>query len=88
MFENAYGHICGRKIRLQDLTWLDIKRFVTDELEENRYFRELRALDNRCQDLVTEIVDRADGVFLWVSLVVLSLRRGLTNADTVPELPG
>ena len=88
VFETAYGNNCDRKIRLQDLTWLDIKCFVTDELERNRYFRELRASDNRCEDLVTEIVDRADGVFLWVSLVVLSLRRGLTNADTVSELQG
>lgn len=86
VFENAYGDNFDRKMRLQDLTWLDIKRFVTDELEENRYFRELRASDNRCEDLVTEIVDRADGVFPWVFLVVHSLRRGLTNADTVPEL--
>lgn len=86
VFENAFGDNCGRKLKLQDLTRLDITPFVTESLDEDERFRELRASDKKYDNLVVEIVDRADGVFLWVFLVVRSLRRGLTNSDTIPEL--
>ena len=86
VFEDAYGHNLGQKLRLQDFTRPDIEFFVTDKLTEDRHFKELEHSDKRYQSLVTEIVDRANGVFLWVFLVVQSLRRGLTNSDTVFEL--
>lgn len=40
----------------------------------------------RCEKLQEEIVSRAQGVFLWVFLVVRSLIIGLTNADRVTDL--
>jgi hypothetical protein len=36
--------------------------------------------------LVTEIVTKADGVFLWVKLVVRSLLEGIGNGDSISEL--
>jgi hypothetical protein len=36
--------------------------------------------------LSLEIIDKADGVFLWVKLVVISLLRGLRNSDHVSDL--
>ncbi|KAL8664663.1 MAG: hypothetical protein Q9168_007862 [Polycauliona sp. 1 TL-2023] len=86
VFEDAYGVNHGQKLILQDLTRNDITRFVKENLQEDQRFRDLEASDNRYEDLVEEIVARASGVFLWVFLTVRSLRRGLTNADTVPEL--
>ena len=35
---------------------------------------------------MVSIVERADGVFLWVKLVVRSLLEGLSNRDEVPDL--
>ncbi len=48
----------------------------------------LKTHDGAYKSLVNEIVDRSDGVFLWVYLVVRSLRRGMTNLDTPVELQG
>ena len=86
VFENAYGDNHGQKLRLQDLTQGDISRFVNDKLVEDQRFQQLKMTDACYEDLVVEIVDRAEGVFLWVFLVVQSLRRGLSNSDTVLEL--
>ena len=72
-----------QRLYLQDLTREDIEKYVRDELESNSMFVRARKGDAKFQDLVTEIVDRAQGVFLWVFLVVRSLLHGLTNADTL-----
>ena len=61
-------------------------RFVEGSLGKDRHFRDLKASDNRYDNLVNEIVKRASGVFLWVFLVVQSLRWGLCNSDTISEL--
>ncbi|KAL8700965.1 MAG: hypothetical protein Q9201_005157 [Fulgogasparrea decipioides] len=86
VFENAYGYNVGFRIRLQDLTRGDIIRFVEDRLAEGTHFLRLKATDTAYANLIREIVDRSDGVFLWVFLVVNSLRRGMTNLDTICEL--
>jgi hypothetical protein len=38
------------------------------------------------RDLIMEVVTKADGVFLWVSLVVESLLKGLGNRDEIEDL--
>ncbi|KAM0794000.1 hypothetical protein BDR22DRAFT_49856 [Usnea florida] len=86
VFQNAYGANCGFKLQLQDINRQDIMRFVKGTLSKDRHFRHLKASDNRYDDLVNEIVERASGVFLWVFLVVQSLRRGMCNSDTISEL--
>lgn len=86
VFEDAYGRNSGQSLRLQDLTRNDIACFVRDNLEKDQNFRQLKLKDRRYEDFVQEIVERASGVFLWVFLVVRSLRRGFSNADTVSEL--
>jgi len=86
VFEKAYGQNFGQKLELQSLTQGDITLFVKDKLFEDKDFQELKARDSRYDELITEITERARGVFLWVFLVVRSLRRGLTNEDTIFEL--
>ncbi|KAG8528462.1 uncharacterized protein KY384_007380 [Bacidia gigantensis] len=86
VFERAYGHKDKVKIKLQDLTRDDISRFVEEQLAEGRQTLSLKVHQESYQNLVDEIVDSSDGVFLWVFLVVRSLRRGMTNLDTPVEL--
>ncbi|KAI0465958.1 hypothetical protein F4859DRAFT_499309 [Xylaria cf. heliscus] len=75
------------KLYLQDLTKSDIRIFVHDKLEAHSHFRRLSARNREAaDDLVTQITTRAQGVFLWVHLVVRSLTRGLINADTIRDL--
>ncbi|KAL2681180.1 hypothetical protein Neosp_008787 [[Neocosmospora] mangrovei] len=74
------------QVRLEDLTREDIRRFVEDELGSKPRFQKLASKDKRCESIPGLIVERADGVFLWVYLVIRSLERGLVHADNYPEL--
>jgi hypothetical protein len=85
VFQDAF-HDCPR-LTLQDLNLEDIKLFTYDSLYNHRRFARLLALEpERAPGLVTEIVSKASGVFLWVYLVVRSLMDGLTNADRMDDL--
>lgn len=61
----------------------DNKIYVKDMLDGDNEYPQLNVQDNRYEELAKEIVNEAQGVFVWVFLVVRSLRRGLTNADTL-----
>ena len=75
------------RLRLQDLTEHDIRIFVTDELTHNGRMKALQDLGpGSSTDLVDEIVSRAEGVFLWVTLVLKSIVNGVGRHETVPEL--
>ena len=74
-------------LRLQDLTRNDIRLYVRGTLEQNDLFNQLGKRENaHCVELVEEVVSKAQGVFLWVFLVVRSLIMGLTNADRITDL--
>lgn len=75
------------KIRLEDLTRRDMLIYVHDHLEADSKFANLRARDaESASDLITNVVNRAEGVFLWVYLVVRSLLRGLRTEDSICDL--
>lgn len=77
----------GPNLRLQDLTFLDIRKYVSDKLESDARMRQLAiGHAQEVQALITEIVTSASGVFLWVRLVVSSLLKGLGNDDSVDDL--
>ncbi|KAL8794285.1 MAG: hypothetical protein Q9195_003111 [Heterodermia aff. obscurata] len=86
VFERAYGENNFNKLYLHEYTKDDIQRFVRDKFAEDDRFQELRGSDHRYEQFVEQIVKRAHGVFLWVFLVVRSLRMGLVNCDTLDEL--
>ena len=86
VFEQIYGDNKLNKLQLHEYTEDDIRRFVTDKFAEDSRFQDLQGSDHRYEALIEQIVKRAHGVFLWVFLVVRSLRRGLVNCDTLDEL--
>lgn len=87
VFNLAFGTGSHTMLRLEDLTRNDITTYVQETLEQNDLFNQLRKRENaHCVDLVNEVVSKAQGVFLWVSLVVRSLLTGLTNADRIMDL--
>jgi hypothetical protein len=86
VFQQAFGDSSTYHLKLEDLTRDDIRRFTEDRLFQDKRFQALQQREPKCQELIDEIRDAADGVFLWVFLVVRSLLRGLTNADTMSEL--
>jgi hypothetical protein len=66
------------KLRLQDLTKHDVEVYTKDFLKTKCSFN-LSGIDE--SQFINEIVGKANGVFLWVSLALKSLQRGITNGD-------
>ncbi|KAK5651188.1 hypothetical protein OQA88_12736 [Cercophora sp. LCS_1] len=84
-----FGDAFGKKasLRVQDLTYPDIKHFVESQFDENSGFKRLKTREPEYSELLTrQIVEKADGVFLWVRIVVRSLLAGLTNDDRIRDL--
>ncbi|KAL8282381.1 hypothetical protein RB600_005709 [Gaeumannomyces tritici] len=75
------------QLRVQDLTWNDMERYVDDKLSP---FVELGAIpDPRSWEtghLRWRLVRKAEGVFLWLHLVINSITRGLENGQTLDEV--
>ncbi|KAL2694890.1 hypothetical protein Neosp_001479 [[Neocosmospora] mangrovei] len=74
------------KLRLHQLTEKDIEALVRDRLSElfPSIEEKQKALD--LSYLSQTVIERADGVFLWVTLVLKSLREGWADGDTLPLL--
>jgi hypothetical protein len=74
-------------LKLQDLTFSDIQKYVSDNLASNKHYQVLASREStKAPALVQELVHKADGVFLWVKLVTQSLISGLKNRDSISDL--
>ena len=74
-------------IALHGLTERDISSFVASRLAGNEGLAQLAVLRPSFEeDVKKEILAKADGVFLWVRLVLDLLTRGLREGDTADEL--
>lgn len=74
-------------LRLEDLTKPDILLYVTDKLGTSKNIQKLlRHEPGKSQWLIESIVNRACGVFLWVSVVVKSLISGIRDGDDTEAL--
>lgn len=84
-FEDAFRH--KPSLRLEDLTSDDIKKFVALRFDAEPLFQNLRCHEGQyAETLIESIVSTAQGVFLWVALVVSSLIAGLTAGDRIVDL--
>lgn len=80
-FEHALKK-SGHVLIVQEFTKSDMREYVRGMLEESPAFQELKMNHpERSQNLVSEIVTRAKGVWLWVYLVVRDLSRDVTNQE-------
>lgn len=87
VFEANFGDGQVPGINLQDLTSDDIALFVADSFINLPLMKALRqANPERMPDFYSSIVKKAEGVFLWVRLVVRSLITGLRNGDEMSVL--
>jgi hypothetical protein len=74
-------------LKLQDLTKDDMEIFVQDNLASHETMVLLtKQYPTDTREIVTEIQEKAQGVFLWVRLVVRLLTDGLVAGDTIEEL--
>ena len=75
------------QLLLEDLTYNDIKFFVTRKFDDHPEFNNLKICEPDFADqLVENIVSKGQGVFLWIALVVASLLSGISFGDRVEDL--
>ncbi|KAE8412911.1 hypothetical protein BDV36DRAFT_300444 [Aspergillus pseudocaelatus] len=75
-----------KRLQLHELTRHDIENFVIHRLKGFEICSYTKSAAQAKQKLVKEIVDRADGVFLWVALVLKSLRGSLKYDNQLEHL--
>jgi hypothetical protein len=85
IFKDSFGG-CPM-LQLQNLTFHDIKSFAEDRFYANAAFTKLASRNPvLAKSLLDEVVGKADGVFLWVAIVVKQLLIGVRNWDSIPDL--
>lgn len=84
-FEEAFQS--GPNLRMHDLTQSDIQLYVTEHFEKSPRWEGIQSLyPEDAIDIVHQISDMANGVFLWVTIVVASLLNGLRDGDVPQDL--
>ena len=84
-FEDAFSS--SARLRLQDLTYNDIRAYVEDRFERLPQLLSMTSeKEYEMNKVKKRIVDRAEGVFLWVSLAVKDQIQGLQNDDSPEQL--
>lgn len=86
IFITAFGANTDQRILLEDHNGDDIQEYVKNKFENDKHFALLQSRDPSSSDLVDQIVQNAQGVFLWVKIVVGNLLRGLKNDDSLSDL--
>ncbi|KAI1097324.1 hypothetical protein F4804DRAFT_178965 [Jackrogersella minutella] len=84
VFLDHFSEIQG--LRLQDLTADDIHRYVKEKLESNPNFLDMEKPDDGANQLISQVSEKADGVFLWVALVVKLLDDACDEEDSFEDL--
>jgi len=85
------------RLRLQDLTRLDIEQTVRGKLEGNHAFHILMQhkgndfeqvddTEDPKKRFINKIVNRSDGVFLWVKLVLRTIEQSLMMEDRLKDM--
>ena len=84
-FQDAFEAMSCKVLRVHEHTRDDMRLYVHGLLKQDRVFEILAKRDERYYEAVSKLVDRAQGVFLWIFLVVRSLRNSLNSALTFSD---
>jgi len=79
------GFANSPQLRLQDLNYEDIQKAIKDRLDttlREKYPQEPWMTDK----LVDNVIDKAQGIFLWAELVTKDLKKGARNSDSIQEI--
>lgn len=84
-FENAFGEY--PQLRMEDLTYNDMTRYVMAKFGANPRFRTFQERHPEVAiDISRSVTEKANGVFLWVNIVVSSLLAGIVSGDRIEDL--
>ena len=87
--ENAFLDVFGKsgnKLYMQDFNRQDIASYIHDTLESNVNYQDLEDKDTLGVELIKEMVNNAEGVLLWVFLVLQAFKEGLRKRDKIADL--
>ncbi|KAJ4854378.1 AAA domain-containing protein [Trichoderma breve] len=83
-FEDEFNE--GPMLQMHLLTERDMRIFVTESFKNNKGFIEQKQLNaGAATQLLTDIVQRANGVFIWVSIVVQHLLALLLQGQSISQ---
>lgn len=74
------------KFRLHEITYHDILAFVNNRLQNNEDAKSPCYELEQVMRLGEQLAQKAEGVFLWVTLALRALEQGLLNGDSVALL--
>ncbi|KAI0548149.1 hypothetical protein F4679DRAFT_327914 [Xylaria curta] len=86
VFQDFFGQNPSTILSIHEFTWDDIRGFAKSRLETHPRWKTCCMDEDHKRQLIQEIAERAEGVFLWAFLVTQSLREGLNNDDTIMDL--
>ena len=86
VFESAFGENSINKLYLEHVNAPDIRLYVKNKLQDRPDFIALKGRNDQAEALVNELIEKANGVFLWVYLVTRSLVQGLQNFDRISDM--
>ncbi|KAK4112197.1 hypothetical protein N656DRAFT_678195, partial [Canariomyces notabilis] len=86
VFEDFFGKNPATMLVIHNRTKNDIRGFVQGRMENHPRWREWSPESMTKDELINDIAERAEGVFLWAFLVTRSLREGLSNDDSPGDL--
>ncbi|KAK3950449.1 hypothetical protein QBC32DRAFT_376216 [Pseudoneurospora amorphoporcata] len=84
-FRDAF-HDCPQ-LRMETLTQTDMTLFVNGSFNRSPAFRDLYSTSpNEASELMSTVIDKAKGVFLWVSIVTNVIIEGLRDGERIESL--
>ncbi|CVK94865.1 related to small s protein [Fusarium mangiferae] len=83
IFEEAFKSFPN--FRLHELTRSDVSRIVRGRLKNNDTYQKLAAPDKLAR-FESNLVDRSDGIFLWLKLILQDIEDGLLSGDRLSQL--
>ncbi|KAJ8111143.1 hypothetical protein ONZ43_g5693 [Nemania bipapillata] len=86
VFRLHYGDGKTSTLTLEDKTRSDMSKYIRGTLELDARFLQLKAREPEADGLAREVSEKANGVFLWVFLVVRELLHGLNELDDLATL--
>ncbi|KAK2747372.1 hypothetical protein FQN55_005121 [Onygenales sp. PD_40] len=86
VFRLAFAQVPG--FAIHDMTREDIREYTAQRIQAESFNSSEAETTTSLQPLVDEIISKAEGVFIWVKLVVDELVEGLCEGDSIEELRG
>ena len=85
IFRDAYSN--NPMLQLENLTREDIKSFVQEQVQLSPGYHDFAAINPKAaRKTITDIVDKSQGVFLWVSVISGLLEAGFQEGTGISDL--